>query len=124
MKQATFPQIVIVSTKTGMNDNTNELKQALLQYKYGAIKGMSKGVKETGFIVVAPNNDDVQHLLSFAQDSVLVSRTDRTSYLLNNTGIKTELGVLVPVNKEIAVKSDNYTYVESLDQYYITVVGK
>ena len=101
MFQVTFQPIVIMA----LNRASIALDVALLHEAgfsdYIQAKGSYKGVQEASYIIPIRGARDLDRLLALAantgQESILVSRNDRTSYLIYvNGGEETELGVLKP----------------------------
>lgn len=86
------------------------------------IKGRYNGTDETSILV---NGLEYSFLVKylcrqFKQECYLESNESRYTSLVFPDGTKQAIGQLVPVSKEDAEKLGNWSYNETVNQYYIT----
>lgn len=101
---------------------TNELHMILQDrgVSFKDVVGSYKGVEETSFVVVGEENRGLvmELMRHYGQESVLVSYSDRSSYLIDRDGVETKLGRLNSVSETVAKGLDAWTYCPVLNQYY------
>lgn len=86
--------------------------------------GVYKGKEEISLVVLVKNQHDIDALKGFAfknfdQESILYTDANSEAYLFFNDGKTEQLGRLLQVPKEQAIKQDNFTILN--DEYYITI---
>ena len=130
MRQTVFANTVILSAeldKLQTFENRlrteslgNDLKA--LNFEHTRCQGKYKGKFEESYVVIVNDAQDLSTLLSlsdqYGQECLLYVNKSREAFYANIKGQREKLGYLLPVNEVDAKKSEGFTYVPSLDQYY------
>lgn len=83
------------------------------------LDGQYNSVSERSILVLAKHRAIVERLAAETrQECYLESHNDRHSELVYADGTRVAIGKLGPVNKELALTLDAWTYRADIDQYY------
>lgn len=107
--------------------NEHHIEINLKEYgiPYTKVKGKYKGVEELSFLAVTNNEEFILDLCRFnKQESYLKVLPDRSCELAytwygSDGGERDYIGQLQAVTPTEALEQDAWTYVPSLDQYYV-----
>jgi len=128
-------QVIILSaehksqTPEGNAIRTQTLSDCIedIGLRFDTADGVYKGGIEKSFVVLVKDQLEIDALTDFAfktfdQESVLYQDANQEAYLLFKDGKTEQLGILQRVEKEVALKKDNYTILN--EEYYTTVKRK
>ena len=123
MRTIVQPELVIFSVSNNLCKDANKIATACVEARlkeFGAsfkrVLGFWDGEAEQSFVIALSDNKveelaEVRALTKlYAQDAVMRSRSDRTSYLEYSSGEIEELGTLKTISRKQAIKLESFTY--------------
>lgn len=116
---------ILMAMNTGDKHREAETLKVLGLSNFVFCEGVYKGSKEDSFAVFFTSPEEYRTILSLAmrhhQESILVVDSNRDAQLNHlDSAEKVNLGRFVSVLKNEVVGLDNYTYVPSMDTYFVT----